>query len=432
MKHFFTFLLILVFTSCSGLLWDARSEGDLTLSISNPFSQPGHSASNRALAAEGKYMYIELALISDQVAFDKDETKVATGNGTWNDTGWGGHAVLTLDLYDLTSQPEDIPATFSGVPRGRSLKARVFLDSNEAYVTAGIKAGGPGAYGPLNEFFPICQTYNPDMTEYGDIQWITISSEDLMSNQIKLPIRPYNPDPGSWPSMVTYETAVTPQNIPVAGQVMQTNFVAFRPDLASSGYDIKDVAFFVASWGSIPTESSPPPITGFLYDETGLPVSEGTVSVKTIEPNPPEYRFVQIGVKNLQDIKTPPLILGCTRVSEPVSSWEMSYGVLYSSSFYISTGSVSWDTFPEILSTHLDFRVIQFSSSLLTSTDLQSISQINALEIAHDSGWIAGTATANTYTGDITALDGRFVVILARPTGAPDTEQFIFAKNKNI
>jgi len=422
---FSTLILVISLASCSGLLWDARDEGDLTLAISNPFSRSGGSASNRALAAEGKYIYIELALISDQTAFDNDQAKSTTGNGKWINTGWGGHAVLTLSLTDLASLPEEISATLKGVPRDKDLKARVFLDGSEVLVTAGVR----GSYDPAGSL-PICQTYNVDETVFGKIQWVTVSSEDLKSNQIVLTIRPYSPGNLIWgPNKYFTEIAAEPTNIPLPGELMKTNFVNVEPDLTAFQHEIQDAGYFVANWGFVPTESSPPAITGFLYDESGLPASHKTVSISPGGPTPPEYRYFQMQVENLPDTVSPLIILGLTRVFEPYSDWSMSYGLLYDSSAFMSTDLV-WSLPNGVKDTDLDFRAIQFASYSLGSTELQSINQINALEKAHDSGWVDGTGSSYT-SAELVSYDGRYIVILAKPAGASDSQQFIFAKIQN-
>jgi hypothetical protein len=127
-KVLFAALAVLFLISCKGTLWDGDDSSVLTISINNPFYFGGSaSSSSRALALQGKYLYIELARIDNQALYNADTGKALTGNGTWDGTAWGGHAIVTVDLTDWTTA---LDAIFKDVPRDSDIQARVILESS--------------------------------------------------------------------------------------------------------------------------------------------------------------------------------------------------------------------------------------------------------------------------------------------------------------
>jgi len=435
MKHLFALLLVIILTSCSGLLWDARTEGDLALSISNPFYQPGRSASSRALALQGKFLYIELAQINDQAAFDADTAKAVTGNGTWIDTGWGGHAVLTMDLNDLTSLSEEISATFTGVPRGRSLKGRVFLDSNEAYVTAGIKMGGAEAYDPLNELLPICQTYNTAMTEYKDIQWIPLSSEDLLSNQIVLPIRPFNTISLDW-SGGAYQISLVGEPSITMPPVGSTGFYSLEYDLAAQANYVRDVAYFSLTQGTVLADKAPPLVYTMLYDNLGNPFPKST---PTYTPSGSfyDYKDFQLQLVSFPDYSTPAYLASVTILPDS-SSWMTKFGLLFDQGMkagdYNSDLEIYWFLPEGILPGSLEFKAINIEGTSVLSKDIDTIDKIYAHTFIREFAWneIPWNSVSNRYYyTDIFVPPelGTWAVVLAR---VPGGEPFIYGKTKMV
>ncbi|MBB6479735.1 hypothetical protein [Spirochaeta isovalerica] len=445
-------ILMIFLSSCSGLLWDVREGGDLTLSISNPFYQPGRSASSRALALQGQYIYIELALINDQAAYDADSAKAVTGNGTWVETAWGGHAIVTLSL-DLSTLDETIEATFVDVPRDQELNARAFLEENETIFTAGIQ-GGYNTDMDYDEIldYAICQTFIPAGGTYAEAQWIPVSTDELNDNFLVLPIRPYDftnnqlysVDTGEVSSnTASYIDSSTPFLEVSEPEPGKTAFNAFDAYLE---YDyLRDIALFVAVEASF---TVPTILPGYvmMYDELGNPVD--TIFGDAFPGNlVTEYRSFMIGYPDVDDSYVMseyfigstvfPTAVEMSWTYFPSGSYDVSYGLLIdiSPEAQHTTNSpynlvINWNPVSGLEVDELEFKILHLvGSSSLIGSDIDTISKINALSPTLVSDW--ATYTALTYTdSNIGASDSvnDWVIILGRASS--NSQSFIYARTQ--
>jgi len=414
--------------SCSGLLWNGTPDYNgekITISIDNPFYQGGDAAqqSSKALALQGQYLYIELARIEDQTLYNADTDKAVSGNGTWVETAWGGHAILT---FDLNSWTEILEATFQGVPRDQALKARALLDTSESVLVAGIE----GDYGVGN---PICMTLDssaPDIFEpVGtadrlDTMWVTVPQVSLAEGVLSLPVRPETLETVFWGSAyISDDYTSAAQTIP---SLEATRFFLIDPDLAS--LQLRDVAYFSSVYGTVATDNAPPTSISLLYDNEGTPIGSSAI---TYTGSGPYYcRYLQMNSESLSDYTNPGYFFGTTLLLSPTLSWNVYFGIIYTSAS-LSIGVVSWTLPPGIYDTDLDFRVIESVSVSLSLADLETVDQINAIAMETDSGWISGTGNSYDSSGSIGSNTGQYFIVLAKPAGAPDEEAFILARNAN-
>jgi len=439
--------ILAVFISCSGLLWNGTpgySGEKITISIDNPFYQGGEAAqqSSKALALQGQYLYIELAKIDDQALYNADTDKAVSGNGTWIETAWGGHAILT---FDLNSWTETLEATFQGVPRGEALKARALLETSETDLVTGIE----GYYG---EGSPICMTLDtnaPDIFEpVGtanrlDTMWVTIPVVSLAEGVLSLPIRPegmnYYPATIDLSTKI-FKTYIDPSGIGTTTEIEpavgNTKFSSFELDL-SSDYLRNPVIYITVD----STLAVNPGILA-LYDEDGaLLAIESEVSTSAIQT-------IQL---DLDSTYSKSMFVGATILEgtpaltedNPLYSgqtYNVGFGVLHdgnlsithdNSDLYTSTMALP----PGVHEGDIEFQIINLSPGAIALTDIDTLDKINGFKpFSYDSNW------ANTYITWSTGASfdsfyfidpgydpptNSWVIILAR---FPGGEAFIFGR----
>lgn len=181
---------VLTLGSCDNSLWyGGNKTAGLTLSLEFP-PLPGTDTLSRALAFQGKHLYVEIAEILDEALYfdpnQDDNTddsaffNLVPGDGRWVSTPWGAHAVIHRDYVNTSS----LTVSFSGVPTNRNLMLRVVQGTSAAVSDMGLE-WYPG------DSYPISQTFN----ESGSGPWIdmgvTITPAMLASGEIRIPIRPH-------------------------------------------------------------------------------------------------------------------------------------------------------------------------------------------------------------------------------------------------
>lgn len=405
---------VLMMISCNGVLWNGDSQDTLKLSINNPFYQHSSSSRSRALALQGKYLYIELALIEDQELYLADTDKLLTGNGTWVETNWGGHGIVNLTI----GTENTVDAIFKGVPKDQPLQARVFLDFDKAAFETSFEWYGSDGY-------PICWTYNPAGQDFDEQSWISISVEDLNSNVISLPLIPYSINSLTWSSSLylTDDYVSTPMylNSPSVGE---TQFYYINPDI--SALQVRDLAYFSLVYGSVPIDNSPPISISLLYDINGIPFDTGTATYAYNATNLNyDYKLLQIQNAALSDYTSPDYFLGTTLLISPLSQWNLSFGVLYDEYATHFSNSISWTVPAGFIDGDLEFNVIQTTSKILTSNEVDTIVEINALDKDFNLNWDNSQIIENTLSGSFDSWDGSWFIILAR---IPGGEPFIFGR----
>ena len=194
-------IITLIFLiSCDGLLWngaDNSSENALTISIDNLFNNSSSTGGSRFLDLGGQYIYIELARIDDQSAYNAEYSASSlplTGDGTWEETSWGAHAILTFDI----SSTSIIIARFQNVPRNADIKARIILETGAAAVTNGFNGQYAGsATSPLGTTFDAAAVdlFEPVVSgpDLMDQMWVTVTSIELSSGDINFILIPGPP-----------------------------------------------------------------------------------------------------------------------------------------------------------------------------------------------------------------------------------------------
>lgn len=443
MKRIVLFLLPATFFlfSCPGLLWEGADKGDLTISIQNPY-YTGATATptSRALALQGKYLYIELALIADQAGYNADANKALSGNGTWINTSWGGHAIVTLDLNNWTS---DVSAVFKNVPKSEPLKARAILDIDEASVVLGLDPAG-GYYGEVR---PLCLTYNPDSTDLFDnvgnydvydYWWVDVSKNELSSNALSLPIRVS--DSYSYYSVPTFnvlDAAYSEEYVdssiatygftepdPTTGDYyFPTKFSLISMDLSSQSDNLTDVAIYLLVESTLPVGAC----TTILYNEDGSPVDEiGGTLLRQFSIGHP---ILDSSYTNTSEDFYRPFI-GSTNIPQLDYdytnyfglSYAVSYGILYDSSVSAvqtvlgppGVLVVSWNVPTGFLAQDLQFEVLYLpNSSSLIESNIASIQQINALSPIILENWSTSSdlsVSDSNFSGSV----NNWVIILGR------------------
>lgn len=435
----------LLIVSCSGLLWNGDSSNELTLSINNPFYNASNLSESRALSLSGKFLYIELASIDDDGMYFDDFEKAVTGNGTWVETSWGGHAILTFDLNNWT---ESLKAVFTGIPKDKSLQARAFLETDESTFLANYDAYG--------ESFPICNTYN----ESGFGPWgqfgVVVSVAELRQNLVILNLRPdigvmqYYPPVFDNNTFITdpyidLSTAAQTGSEPVLGA---TDFTQIRIDLDAVANYLVDATFYTSVQVDLPINGTPLPGYTALYNADGS-LADTYGDAISLSPSYP-YRTLFIAHPKMDGFySNDKLFIGSSlfngiELSEgfPIYSggtYDVSYGLLYDNSSTLgapSVGDVAWTLPTGVEESDLDFRILE-TVGLPTWTDVETMSQINTLiasggiEVDSDSGWISGTGSLYDSGGTIESNSGQYIIILAKPAGLPENEAFIFARNAN-
>jgi len=411
-------ILSILLISCSGMLWRGNNGRELTIVIDNSFYQSTVSASSgRALAFQGKYLYIELALIEDQTGYDNDSEKLMTGSGTWVETSWGGHAIVALNL---SSRIESVEATFVDVPREQDLEARALLGVDEQSVVDSI----------VLNIEPLCQTYDTVSQE----SWINILKENLESNLISLPLRP-----ASAMLDVTWSTSIyledylgDSQYLPILNT---TNFISLDVDL--SALQLRDVGFYCMTIGDNVLLNSSPAIITNLYNFDG---SLFDVSIPTYTFTDPDYqyRYIQIQTVTLSDYTNPGYILGTTILMDS-GSWDISYGILYDNTITAqSFGGSDIDIINASLpfgfqEGDLDFSILNISSTGVSVQDIDTVEKIRSYPPLFDSNWVTTdftwTNNSFSYNTNFSPENGSLIIILARDSKG---NVFIFSREQIV
>ncbi len=439
-KGFFLFLLLVsVFMiSCDGLLWTGQqsaSSDSLVLSINNPFGNDTSTSGGRALALQGDFLYIELARIDNSGAYT-DPVSPFTTNGNWQETAWGGRAVLTFDLTDLGT----IIATFKDVPRDQDLSARIILDPDSATITTGLS----GNYG---EVPPICHTYNSSGADIFEQLWVTITSTELQQNAVSLPIRPSDGVLFSLTTFNALNSNILDQYVessapsysnsepnPGNSTYFPTKISSIQIDLNSSSNYLKDVAFYMAVDSNLPLGVA----IAELYNIDGT-IASGSGGTTT--------RYFHVAIPTLDSSYAGNLLLGSTNIAGldftytyySGGSYYVRYGILYDSAMYLNgnDGSVDWSLPAGFISGDLEFQIlfIDHTSDLSQDyTQWETISQINGLNPIIVKDWgtcteiygLPSHTTSFFYDGTETFNDQPHAVILAR---VPGGEEFIYARD---
>ncbi len=434
-KGLFLFLLLasVFMVSCDGILWTGQpspSSDSLVLSINNPFGNDTSTSGGRALALQGNFLYIELARI-DNAGTYTDPVSPFTTNGNWEEADWGGRAVLTFDLTDLGS----ITATFKDVPRDQDISARIILDPDSAAITTGLS----GNYG---EVPPICHTYNSSGADIFEQLWVTITSTELQQNTVSLPIRPNSFDytiTANTLSSINTEVYIEPIGTPTLQNTEpdpgNTKFSNIQIDLSNSTENLKDAAYYLALQSTNFAPGTILPGLFALYNEDGSIVS--TIGGDTITSTPSyPYRsfYITYPVINSSYVNND-FFIGSTILPGPhfsknsaiyntSNTYDISYGIVYDISAYISTGSLYWQMPTGLSTSDFEFKVIYIDGSLVQSST-ETLSQIYALSIDLESNWISGTSYTNAVCDD---FSGATFIILARTAGATSANIFIFAR----
>jgi hypothetical protein len=421
-------------------LWDGidSSTGDLSISIENPYYSSSDSDSSRALALQGEYLYIELARIDDIDAYNADVDKAVTGDGVWTETDWGARAILTFSL----SSTSTLIATFKDVPRDEDIMARVIQDTDADTVAYGLYSDEYESWGYEDgSAYPICTTYDaaaddifyPTIEAVGilDQCWVTITSSELSSGAINLPLRPYDYDYS--PSFTGLDFQISESYIDSSTAIADSNtepspgntrFSDFNLDLSSD--KLNNPAVYI----SADTDLSFSPGVVALYDEDGsaLAIQSGSSS--------DSFKVV---ILDIESSYTKSMFIGSTvydfgvELTEEESLYSgkyynVGYGMLYSSSGLAADGTVSWFLPTGFDEGDLEFSIIHIAESGISTADILSISDIynSGYTLDFDTNWDQTDISSNSYSNvlinnAVTAL----VIVLAR---VPGGSSFIFAK----
>lgn len=420
---------IFLFTSCSGILWNGDKSDELKISINNPLYQGGSSSSSRALALQGKYLYIELARIDNQTAYDAWESSPAftlTGDGVWEDTGWGGHAVLTFDISNVNP----MIAIFKDIPRDQDLQARVFLDSSKSALENTYELYG-------SDGDPICMTYNASGQNFDEQSWVIVNRADLNDNSIILPIRPPYLSQPNWLTALSLSDEYHYGPFNTKPSVGETSFTELNPDISS--LFIRDIGYFSNISGEVVgTIDTSLRSVSMLHDKDG---NTFPISAPVLTPVADAggsglpgylYRSLQVQAVTLPDYSNPGFFMSSTLYSDPATgnsddSWEVSYGVLYDSTASAISGTVSWSLPASLQDANLQFSVIHIADSGVPQIDIDTINKIynSGLTIDVDTEWNQTLLSFNTYSNPLfNTTDGSWAIVLAR---VPGSSPFLFA-----
>ncbi len=192
MKKLFLLLtipILSVLISCNGLLWSGQSQNDqsnMSIRIPNPISDSNSVSNNRAATTPGQYIYIELAWIDDAGIYNSS-TLPKSGVGTWIETDWGGHAILTFNLLSTG----ELYAYFRDIPLDKDLIARVIVENSYSDFYTNCSSFFYNNNSDFDSYYggdPIPQFQTRDInanTIWGDFD-IPISVEELKTGVINL------------------------------------------------------------------------------------------------------------------------------------------------------------------------------------------------------------------------------------------------------
>jgi hypothetical protein len=441
---------LFIFSSCEGLLWDGNdlSTGDeLTISILNPYFVSSTVYSSRALALQGKSLYIELARIDAQAAYNQlmeEGNLPLTGNGIWQETSWGGQAILTFTLSNISA----FRATFKDIPRGEDLKARVIQDIDVFYLNGGLSSSSYLEVGPLSS------SYNADASDLFypignsdiyDSMWIDVLSSDLKTNILTIPIRVtdsfiYYDIPQFNVLNAEYSEQYVDSATPSYGYTepdttnpeyeYPTKFTRIDIDLSSTLVNLRDPGIFLLV---DPTENMVGNVVTVLYESDGSPADYGGNSQRYFYVAHPDLDGSYLST----DLFIGSTNIGLSELSDSNYSggqYNVHYGVLYDSSAYFDTGNdyLRWSLPSDFLPGDLEFKLLFLEGySILSNSSWETIEQINALNPVTMLDWSSDPATYTTYYEFDTTVwtNGSFIddsaVILAR---VPGGQAFIFAR----
>ena len=370
--------ILLLFLSCNGLLWTGQSQDigtSLTINIPNPFPESSSDSSGRALALQGRYLYMELALVNTGATYIGPAVPLSAdiAGGDWHETDWGGYAIVALDLSSLGSVTS-INATFTNVPRDNDLSARVILEESSTVFNSNFPT-----YGTV---YPLCQTYNEGGTGLWGEFGVVVTVADLESNAINLPIRPKTLETLFWGSPYINDDYISAsQTAPGLGS---TRFFLIEPDLAS--IQVRDIAYFSSVSGTVLANGSPPTSISLLYDGDGTPIGS---AAPTYTGSGPFYcRFFQMQRESLPDYTNLEYFFGTTLLLTPSLPWNICFGILYDSnmeSYEVSGISVDWTLPAGLIPGDLEFKILHIDNTVITNADLDTIDKINAYTFAYES-----------------------------------------------
>lgn len=442
---FCTIVILFFISSCSGILWDSDGFDELKISINNPFYQSGSYSSSRALALQGDYLYIELALIDDQAAYNADTELALTGNGSWVSTSWGGHAILTFNLSNWT---ETLEAVFTDVPRGQDLKARVILELSDNDFISGLEGG-------YSEVEPISYTYNSNASDLFepvgsldryDWMWSTVTAAELAGNIIILPIRPESISSQSLGAFsldsdfsdqvpeeyVDSSTATQTATEPLLGE---TEFTLFEIETNAVGsYFPQSIAFYVMQYVDRQTiPNAPLPGVVALYDDDGSIVTEVGGDDFSLFPSYP-YRSFSIVYPDLDAsyynndyFMGSTLFSGADLASDGINYtyttdyYDVVFGVLNDGNVLVSSSVVNWNLPPYFTSSDFEFKIIETTQTSLVESNIETLSQIyNLAPFDTETAWMTGVTSYDSGS-DIEDGSGKWVFILARMNGGAET-----------
>ncbi len=422
--------LILIISSCSGLLWNGDSSDQLKISINNPFYQGGSSSSSRALALQGKYLYIELARIDNQSSYDAWESSSAftlTGDGVWEETEWGGHAVLTFDIVNI----DQMIAIFKEIPRDQDLQARVFLDLSKSALENTYELYG-------SDGDPICMTYNASGQNFVEKSWVTVNRAALNDNSIILPIRPPYLDQPNWLTALNLSDEYHYGPFNTKPSVGETSFTELNPDISS--LNIRDLGYFSNISGEVVgTVDTSLRSVSTLHDTDGNTFPNSAPVLTLVADAGGSglpgylYRSLQVQAVTRPDYTNPGFFMSSTLYTDPVTgdsddSWEVSYGILYDSTASAISGTVSWSLPSGLQIGDLEFSVLHIADLGVPDTDLDTINKIynSGLNIDVDTEWNQTLLSSSTYTNALfNTTNGSWAIVLARIAGS---SPFIFAR----
>ncbi len=447
--------------SCDGVLWSGNRSSNgsnFTINIPSPYPESRKTSTARAIALQGKFLYIELARIDNQDLYTPPVLPV-TENGFWVETEWGGHAVFTIDMVDL----EDIEAYFTGIPLGQDLVARVILDES-SLVVGDILAGN-------REGNPICQTYNENGI-WGEAG-IDITVSDLAEGEINLPIRPGEILNANWESLnnsnynyshynnYSESSIELPSNVPNFGETvfieldLIQRFDDFSESFILEDEKVRDVAYYCLAYGESVSQLDIPN-TVSLYGKDGAMLSIGEDSIIELEIEGTTYLHRSLAIGKVivdEDYTNPGCFMGSSLLlteQDLVSNflfWNVRYGVLYDPGFYANIDAndfivinFEWEIPSGISTDDLEYKIISIQDPMEWIEDesyLETIDEIyienKGLEIKTICDW--SNFSVNLVEDNLFRFneivdsppfgDGSWVIILAR---TPDGSPFIYGR----
>lgn len=265
--------IALLSAACSNPLWySGAGEGNLRITLNLP-NQLVLKTSGRALALEGLQLYVEIADIQDLEQYSDPDGNAQTedsffyqigdGDGTWQDTSWGGHAVVQA----AASGTGEITLSFSDVPNDRDLLIRVIQDTDIGLIR---NAMADTSSGYAIEWYPLSQTYQPGGNGPWKDMGTSLTQAQLVSGLVRIPIRPnadswnteiYNSTPASPPLL--FVDSGNPPSEPFPGE---TRFTSVNLDMSA---DNTVNPGLLTGYRIVMNESAPLPGIVALYDSKG-------------------------------------------------------------------------------------------------------------------------------------------------------------------